>query len=188
MLNWIAIWVGTYLFGDGGPLQNARTRRSRSRTTSPTRPSCRCSGATRSCRACTSASSSRSRPSSSSGSLLNRTTLGYEVRAVGFNPEAAAYGGISVKQEPDPRDGDLGRVRRPRGRARHARLPVPLRRLRHPGVGGRLPRDRGRAARPQHRGRRRPRRAPLRRAALRDERTACSRARSTRSSPATSPT
>jgi general nucleoside transport system permease protein len=28
--------------------------------------------------------------------VLNRTTLGYEVRAVGFNPEAARYGGISV--------------------------------------------------------------------------------------------
>jgi ABC-type uncharacterized transport system permease subunit len=28
--------------------------------------------------------------------LLNRTTLGYEVRAVGFNPDAARYGGISV--------------------------------------------------------------------------------------------
>jgi ABC-type uncharacterized transport system permease subunit len=27
---------------------------------------------------------------------LNRTTLGYEVKAVGFNPEAARYGGISV--------------------------------------------------------------------------------------------
>ena len=27
---------------------------------------------------------------------LNRTTLGYEVRAVGFSPEAARYGGISV--------------------------------------------------------------------------------------------
>ena len=27
---------------------------------------------------------------------LNRTTTGYEVRAVGFNPEAARYGGISV--------------------------------------------------------------------------------------------
>ena len=30
--------------------------------------------------------------------LLNRTTVGYEVRAVGFNPDAAAYGGISVKK------------------------------------------------------------------------------------------
>jgi simple sugar transport system permease protein len=28
--------------------------------------------------------------------ILNRTTLGYGVRAVGFNPEAARYGGISV--------------------------------------------------------------------------------------------
>jgi len=28
--------------------------------------------------------------------VLNRTTLGYEVKAVGFNPEAARYGGISV--------------------------------------------------------------------------------------------
>src|SRR5689334_21865780 len=28
--------------------------------------------------------------------VLNRTTLGYEVRAVGFNPDAAAYGGIPV--------------------------------------------------------------------------------------------
>src|SRR2546423_3881179 len=29
---------------------------------------------------------------------LNRTTLGYEVRAVGFNSEAERYGGISVKR------------------------------------------------------------------------------------------
>jgi general nucleoside transport system permease protein len=28
--------------------------------------------------------------------VINRTTLGFEVRAVGFNPEAARYGGISV--------------------------------------------------------------------------------------------
>ena len=28
--------------------------------------------------------------------VLNRTTLGFEVKAVGFNPEAARYGGISV--------------------------------------------------------------------------------------------
>ncbi|MGB2874859.1 MAG: ABC transporter permease [Gaiellaceae bacterium] len=30
--------------------------------------------------------------------MLNRTTLGYEVRAVGFNPDAAAYAGISVRR------------------------------------------------------------------------------------------
>jgi ABC-type uncharacterized transport system permease subunit len=30
--------------------------------------------------------------------ILNRTTLGYEVRAVGFNPEAAAAAGISVRK------------------------------------------------------------------------------------------
>jgi simple sugar transport system permease protein len=29
---------------------------------------------------------------------LNRTTVGYEVRAVGFNPDAARYGGISVRR------------------------------------------------------------------------------------------
>jgi len=28
--------------------------------------------------------------------ILNRTTLGYQVKAVGFNPEAARYGGINV--------------------------------------------------------------------------------------------
>ena len=28
--------------------------------------------------------------------MINRTTLGFEVRAVGFNPESARYGGISV--------------------------------------------------------------------------------------------
>ena len=96
MLNWIAIWLGEWLFGDGGPLQNALT---------PTVPI--------------------SNDVADSAKLpvfwgeqelqglhvgffvalaalvvfwviLNRTTLGYEVRAVGFNPEAAAYGGISV--------------------------------------------------------------------------------------------
>ena len=30
--------------------------------------------------------------------ILKRTTLGFEVRATGFNPEAARYGGISVKR------------------------------------------------------------------------------------------
>ncbi|CAB4708381.1 MAG: ABC transporter permease [Actinobacteria bacterium] len=30
--------------------------------------------------------------------ILNRTTLGFEVRAVGYNPEAARYGGINVRR------------------------------------------------------------------------------------------
>jgi len=98
MLNWIAIWLGEWLFGDGGPLQNAANK------TVPI-----------------------SNDVASSAQLpvfwgvqqlqgldigffvaiaalvafyliLNRTTLGYEVRAVGFNPDAAAYGGINVKK------------------------------------------------------------------------------------------
>ena len=96
MLNWIAIWVGVFLFGLGGPLQN---------DTQPFVPV--------------------SNDVVEGAKLpifwgdpflqalhvgffvalaalvvywitLNRTTLGYEVRAVGYNPEAARYGGISV--------------------------------------------------------------------------------------------
>ena len=96
MLNWIAIWVGVFLFGLGGPLQN---------DTQPFVPV--------------------SNDVVDGAKLpifwgdpflqalhvgffvaltalvvywitLNRTTLGYEVRAVGYSPEAARYGGISV--------------------------------------------------------------------------------------------
>ena len=96
MLNWIAIWIGVFLFGLGGPLQN---------DTQPFVPV-----------------SNDILEESKLGILwgdpvlqalhvgffvalaalvvywimLNRTTLGYEVRAVGYNPEAAHYGGISV--------------------------------------------------------------------------------------------
>jgi simple sugar transport system permease protein len=98
MLNWIAIWVGSYLVGSGGPLQNSEN-----------------------------ASLPISKDIVDSAKLpvfwgdkdlqglhigffvalaalvvfwllLNRTTLGYEVRAVGFNPDAAHYGGISVRK------------------------------------------------------------------------------------------
>ena len=96
MLNWIVIWVGSYFFGLDGPFQTEA------------------SGAV---------PSSEDIPDKAKlfvfwgdpllqglhiGFLialpallvyhlvLNRTTLGYEVRAVGHNPEAARYGGISV--------------------------------------------------------------------------------------------
>ncbi len=97
MLNWIAYWVASWLVGAGGPLQVA----------DPTNPV-----------------SNQVSPSAQLPDfwgiqgfqglhvglfvalaavvvfwvLLNRTTVGYEVRAVGFNPDAAAYGGISVKK------------------------------------------------------------------------------------------
>ncbi len=98
MLNWIAIWVGEWLFGDGGPLQNSADK------TNPVSND---------------VADSAKLPvfwgeKQLQGLhvgffvalaalvvfwlLLSRTTLGYEVRAVGFNPEASAYGGINVKK------------------------------------------------------------------------------------------
>jgi len=65
MLNWIAYWLGSWVFALGGPLQSKA--RCRSRTTSPRTRTCPSSGGTLSCRACTSASSSPSAPSSSTG-------------------------------------------------------------------------------------------------------------------------
>jgi ABC-type uncharacterized transport system permease subunit len=91
MLNYIAIFGGTYLFELGGPLQG----------TVPSLPRSEVIG-----------ESSRlwliwpeylhAGFLVAVGALLvyyvvlNRTTVGYEVRAVGFNPEAARYSGIPV--------------------------------------------------------------------------------------------
>jgi general nucleoside transport system permease protein len=95
MLNWIAIWAGRWLVELGGPLQGDEPSTPRSNDI---------------------ADSAKLSEVWSWGSLqplhagifialfalvvyhllLNRTTLGYEVRAVGFNPEAARYSGISV--------------------------------------------------------------------------------------------
>jgi general nucleoside transport system permease protein len=98
MLNWIAYWVGNYAFGQGGPLQNDFNE---------------------SVPVSNDIAESAKLPVFWGDALLqglhigffiaiaalvvywvtlNRTTLGYEVRAVGFNPEAARYGGISVRR------------------------------------------------------------------------------------------
>ncbi len=96
MLNYIAIWIGAWLFGLGGPLQ------------SDTQASVPVSNDV--------APSARLPVFWGDPELqglhvglfialaalvvfwviLNRSTIGYEVRAVGLNPEAARYGGISV--------------------------------------------------------------------------------------------
>src|SRR5689334_13832741 len=99
MLNWIAYWMGNYVFQQGGPLQAPKN---------------------------VPLDIPISADVSHSAQLpvfwgipalqglhigffiaiamlvvfwivLNRTTLGYEVRAVGYNPAAAAYGGIKVR-------------------------------------------------------------------------------------------
>jgi ABC-type uncharacterized transport system permease subunit len=96
MLNWIAVWVGIWLFALGGPLQNSTQK-----------------------------SIPVSNDVAGSAKLpvfwgdpvlqglhigifvalfavlvfwfiLNRSTTGFEVRAVGFNPQAARYSGMSV--------------------------------------------------------------------------------------------
>jgi ABC-type uncharacterized transport system permease subunit len=96
MLNWIAIYGGQYLFEPNGPLQGpvpALPRSSLIDGSAKLWPIWKMEGVIQVLHA---------------GIfialfalvvyyfLLNRTTLGYEVRAVGFNPEAARYGGISV--------------------------------------------------------------------------------------------
>ena len=93
MLNWIAIFGGQYLVEIGGPLQGPEPSIPRSDEVFESVELWPIWGTL---------------PSLHAGLfialfalvvyyvLLNRTTLGFEVRAVGFNPEAARYGGISV--------------------------------------------------------------------------------------------
>ena len=70
--------------------------------------------------------------------LLNRSVTGYEVRAVGFNPDAAEYGGISAGRNYVKVMLICGLLAGPRRRARRARLAVPHRHQRHRGLAGRL--------------------------------------------------
>jgi general nucleoside transport system permease protein len=95
MLNWIAIFGGRYLFEIGGPLQGPQESIPRSDEVFDSAELWSIWG---------------SRPALHAGIfiallalviyslILNRTTLGFEVRAVGFNPEAARYSGISVSK------------------------------------------------------------------------------------------
>ena len=70
--------------------------------------------------------------------LLNRSTTGYEVRAVGFNPEAARYGGISVARNYILVMAVCGVFAGLAGVDGRARLAVPHRHQRHPDSARRL--------------------------------------------------
>jgi len=132
MLNWIAIYVGEWLFGDGGPLQNS------------TNPSSPISNDNRQLRAAARVLGPAAAAGPPCGALRGargaRRLLGdpqpHDARLRGAGGRLQP-GGRGVRrdqreEEPDPRDGDLGRLRRPRRRDRHDGLPVPLRPDRHP--------------------------------------------------------
>jgi simple sugar transport system permease protein len=96
MLNWIAYWGGSYLFGRDGPLQNHRDK------AIPISDNIADNAKLPALWGNPHLQALHVGIFIAVGALivfylvLNRTTLGYEVRAVGFNPEAARYGGISV--------------------------------------------------------------------------------------------
>ena len=96
MLNYISLWVGVFLFGLGGPLQN---------DTDPSLPVS--NDIVESARLPVFWGDAELQGlhvglfvALAAGIvfwiLLNRSVKGYEARAVGFSPDAAAYGGINV--------------------------------------------------------------------------------------------
>ena len=98
MLNWIAIWVGVFLFGLGGPLQND------TQTYVPISNDVVDGAKLPVFWGDADLQGLHVGFFVAIGALvvywliLNRTTLGYGVKAVGFNPEAARYGGINVSR------------------------------------------------------------------------------------------
>jgi general nucleoside transport system permease protein len=98
MLNWIAIYVAQYLFGRGGPLQNTVDKSIP--ISSDIVPSARLPvfwGDPELQGLHIGLFIALAMPIVF-WLILSRTTLGYEVRATGFNPDAARYGGISVRR------------------------------------------------------------------------------------------
>ena len=93
MLNWIAIYGGTYLFELDGPLHGGSPSLPRSDEVLESAQIWVIWGNIQALHAGIFIAIAGLIVYAA---LLNRTTLGYEVRAVGFNPEAARYGGISV--------------------------------------------------------------------------------------------
>jgi simple sugar transport system permease protein len=98
MLNWIAIWVGIWLVGAGGPLQNSENSALPISNDVVDKAQLPVFWGDRGLQGLHIGFFVGLAALVVFWLILNRTTLGYEVRAVGFNPEAAAYGGISVKK------------------------------------------------------------------------------------------
>jgi general nucleoside transport system permease protein len=96
MLNWITIWVGSYLFGIGGPFQTSESGAIPSSNSVPDKAKLHVFWGDPLLQGLHVGFFIALAALVVYSITLNRTTLGYEVRAVGHNPEAARYGGISV--------------------------------------------------------------------------------------------
>jgi simple sugar transport system permease protein len=96
MLNWVAYWGGSYLFGRDGPLQNHVDKSIPISDDIAEKAHFPAIWGDPALQALHGGIFIAFAALVVFYLVLNRTTLGYEVRAVGFNPEAARYGGISV--------------------------------------------------------------------------------------------
>jgi simple sugar transport system permease protein len=95
MLNFIAIFVGRWLVGLGGPLQDKEGGQPYSETLSGGDVFPTVWGQLQPVHIGIFVAIAATIVY---WAIISRTTLGYEVRAVGFNPEAARYGGVSVRR------------------------------------------------------------------------------------------
>jgi simple sugar transport system permease protein len=95
MLNYIAINLGQYLYGLGGPLQDTSSGQPVSQTIHMSAAYKMIWGDLQGVHVGIFIALAAAVVF---WLLLNRTTLGYEVRAVGLNPDAARYGGVSVRR------------------------------------------------------------------------------------------
>jgi simple sugar transport system permease protein len=96
MLNWIAYWTGSYLFGLGGPLQNATQQAVPISNDIVPNTHLHVFWGDALFQGLHVGFFVALAALLAYWVVLSRTTLGFEVRAVGFNPDAARYGGISV--------------------------------------------------------------------------------------------
>jgi len=96
MLNWIALWVGSYLLGDGGPLQNSTQKEIPISNNVVDGAKLPVFWGLKLLQGLSIGIFIAVAMLFVYWVLINRTTFGFEVRAVGFNAEAARSAGISV--------------------------------------------------------------------------------------------
>jgi simple sugar transport system permease protein len=96
MLNWIAIWVATYLFQEGGPLQGKGALGNPVSNTVPNKVHLPVFWGNPALQGLDVGIFVGLGAAVVFWAIMNRSTLGYEVRAVGHNPEAARGVGINV--------------------------------------------------------------------------------------------